>query len=85
VARFSALHESGCGTNRTNQAGLMMSVDWGKAEVAFRGRQDRFDPHRTLHPKVRLDPFFLTDKTGLRALKGKTHERVHLTGDAVRP
>jgi hypothetical protein len=30
------------GTNRTNRAGLMMSVDWGKAEVAFRGRQDSF-------------------------------------------
>jgi hypothetical protein len=30
------------GTNRTNRAGLMMSVDWGKAKVAFRGRQGRF-------------------------------------------
>jgi hypothetical protein len=30
------------GTNRTNRAGPMMSVDWGKAEVVFRGRQDRF-------------------------------------------
>jgi hypothetical protein len=32
---------SGFGTNRTNRAGLMMSVDRGKAEVAFRGREDR--------------------------------------------
>jgi hypothetical protein len=30
------------GTNRTNRAGLMMSVDRGKAEVALPGRQDRF-------------------------------------------
>jgi hypothetical protein len=30
------------GTNRTNRAGLMMSVDRDSAEVALRGRQDRF-------------------------------------------
>jgi hypothetical protein len=30
------------GTNRTNRTGLTMSVDRGRAEVAFRGRQDRF-------------------------------------------
>ena len=30
------------GTNRTNRAGLLISVDRGKAEVPFRGRQDRF-------------------------------------------
>ena len=30
------------GTWRTNRAGLMMSLDWCKAEVAFRGRKDRF-------------------------------------------
>ena len=30
------------GTNRTNRAGLAMSVDPGKPEVALRGRQDRF-------------------------------------------
>jgi hypothetical protein len=30
------------GTNRTNRAGLTMSVDRGRPEVAFRGRQDRF-------------------------------------------
>jgi hypothetical protein len=30
------------GTNRTNRAGLAMSVDRGKAEVALQGRQDRF-------------------------------------------
>jgi hypothetical protein len=29
------------GTERTNWADLMMSVDRGKPEVAFRGRQDR--------------------------------------------
>jgi hypothetical protein len=29
------------GTNRTNRAGLAMSVDWGKAEMTFRGRQGR--------------------------------------------
>ena len=39
---FAAVHESLVGTNRTNWAGLMTSVDWGKAEVAFRGCQDRF-------------------------------------------
>src|ERR1035437_6875397 len=39
---FAAVHESLVGTNRTNRAGLMTSVDWGKAEVAFRGCQDRF-------------------------------------------
>jgi hypothetical protein len=30
------------GTNRTNRTGLTMSVDRGRAEVVFRGRQDRF-------------------------------------------
>jgi len=30
------------GTNRTNRAGLAMSVERGRTEVAFRGRQDRF-------------------------------------------
>jgi hypothetical protein len=30
------------GTNRTNRAGPAMSVDRVKAEVALRGRQDRF-------------------------------------------
>jgi hypothetical protein len=30
------------GTERTNRAGLMMSVVRGKAEVAFRGRKGRF-------------------------------------------
>jgi hypothetical protein len=30
------------GTNRTNRAGLTMSVDRGRAEVVFRGNQDRF-------------------------------------------
>jgi len=30
------------GTNRTNRAGLMMSVDWSEAEVGFRRLQDRF-------------------------------------------
>jgi hypothetical protein len=28
-------------TNRTNRTGLTMSVDRGRAEVVFRGRQDR--------------------------------------------
>jgi hypothetical protein len=37
-----AVHESGFGTKRTNRAGLMMSVDRGRPEVAFRGCQDRF-------------------------------------------
>ena len=32
------------GTNRTNRADLMMSVPRGNPEVAFRRRQDRFDP-----------------------------------------
>jgi hypothetical protein len=34
---FAAVHESGCGTKRTNRAGQMMSVDWGRPEVT--GRQ----------------------------------------------
>jgi hypothetical protein len=38
---FVALHESGVGTNRTNRAGLAMSVHRGGPEVAFRGREDR--------------------------------------------
>jgi hypothetical protein len=29
------------GTNRTNRTGLTMSVDRGRVEVVFRGRQDR--------------------------------------------
>jgi hypothetical protein len=32
---FAAAHESGSGTNRTNRAGLMMSVDRGRPEVTF--------------------------------------------------
>jgi hypothetical protein len=39
VQRGRAIHY---GTNRTNRAGLAMSVDRGKAEVALQGRQDRF-------------------------------------------
>jgi len=38
---------AGIGTNRTNRTGQMMSVPRGKSEMAFRGRQDRFDPTRT--------------------------------------
>jgi hypothetical protein len=30
------------GTKRTCRLDLTMSVDWGRPEVAFRGRQDRF-------------------------------------------
>jgi hypothetical protein len=33
---IGALHESGSGTNRTNRAGLMMSVVRGRPETAFR-------------------------------------------------
>ena len=33
---------SGFGTERTNRAGLAMSVVGGKAEAAFQGREDRF-------------------------------------------
>jgi len=33
---------SGFGTKRTNEARPAMSVDGGRPEVAFRGRQDRF-------------------------------------------
>ena len=32
---------SASGTKRTSPVGLMMSVDRGRAEVSFRGRQDR--------------------------------------------
>src|ERR1700737_260458 len=32
------------GTKRTSRADLAMSVDRGRPEVAFRGRQDRFRP-----------------------------------------
>jgi hypothetical protein len=34
------------GTNRTNRAGLTMSVDRGRQEVTFQGRGDRFYPVR---------------------------------------
>jgi hypothetical protein len=35
------------GTKRTSRTDLAMSVDRGRPEVAFRGRQDRLDPQRT--------------------------------------
>jgi hypothetical protein len=38
---FAAVHESGSGTERTNRAGLTMSVVQSRPEVAFRGHQDR--------------------------------------------
>jgi len=34
------------GTNRTNRTGLTMSVDRGRPEVTFQGREDRFYPVR---------------------------------------
>jgi hypothetical protein len=43
---FAAVHESGCGTNRTNLTGLTMSVDRRRPEVTFQGREDRFYPVR---------------------------------------
>ena len=36
---FAAVHESVADTERTSWAGLSMSVDWGRPEVAFRGGQ----------------------------------------------
>ena len=39
---FAAVHESLAGTNRTSRAGLMMSVDQGRPDVTFTGREDRF-------------------------------------------
>jgi hypothetical protein len=30
---YGSVRSGAIGTNRTNRAGLMMSVDWGKAEV----------------------------------------------------
>ncbi len=45
---FAAVHESGCGTKRTNRVGLSTSVDWGRPEVAGRGSNDANDPFRTL-------------------------------------
>jgi hypothetical protein len=41
------------GTNRTNRAGLTMSVDRDQPEVAFRGRQDRFRPGTEMVSDVR--------------------------------
>ena len=38
--------ESARGTNRTNRTGLTMSVDRGRPEVIFQGREDRFYPVR---------------------------------------
>src|SRR3982074_225087 len=35
---------SAYGTKRSSRAGLMMSVDWDRAEVTFQGRGDRFYP-----------------------------------------
>jgi hypothetical protein len=39
---FAAVHESLVGTNRTNRAGQMMSVDRGKPEI-IGGRSKRRD------------------------------------------
>jgi hypothetical protein len=44
--RFARLR-SVVGTNRTNQAGLAMSVDRGKAEVAFGAVRTVVDPTET--------------------------------------
>jgi hypothetical protein len=35
MGAFAAVHESESGTNRTNRAGLVMSVDRGRSEVTF--------------------------------------------------
>jgi hypothetical protein len=43
---FAAVLESALGTNRTNQAGLTMSVDWGGPEVADLRQTDANDPSR---------------------------------------
>jgi hypothetical protein len=40
--RFAAARESEGGTLETCRGGLTMSAVWGRPEVAFRGRQDRF-------------------------------------------
>jgi hypothetical protein len=39
---LAAVHESGNGTNRTNRAGVRMSIGRYISEVPFQGRQDRF-------------------------------------------
>jgi hypothetical protein len=39
--RFSAVHESGCGTFRTWSDVRLESAIRGNAEVAFQGREDR--------------------------------------------
>jgi hypothetical protein len=68
-------HESASGTNRTNRAGLMMSVDRGKSEVAFRGRQDRFDPLSNIRP-----PSLLVQKNQ----EIRASERRHKASESVR-
>jgi hypothetical protein len=41
---FAAMHESGYGTNRTNEVGLAMSVIRIGPEVTGRGSTDAIDP-----------------------------------------
>jgi hypothetical protein len=42
---------SGIGTERTNWAGLLMSVDWDRPEVTFQGRGDRFTQYASRHSR----------------------------------
>jgi hypothetical protein len=46
-----AVHESVHGTNRTNRAGLSMSVVRGGPEVAGNGQNIAFDPNETSSPQ----------------------------------
>jgi hypothetical protein len=55
VVLFAAVHESGCGTNRTYWVGLMMSVARGRSEVAGTRSKDADDPERT-SDDLRKDP-----------------------------
>jgi uncharacterized protein YciI len=46
-SKFTAQSMSPIGTNRTNRAGLLMSVNRGRPEVAGKGQTDAIDPTRT--------------------------------------
>jgi len=45
-SQIRGVQRSVLGTKRSSRAGLMMSVDWDRAEVTFQGRGDRFYPAR---------------------------------------
>jgi hypothetical protein len=52
---FAAVHESGCGTKRTNRSGLRMSVVRGGPEVTGTGQKGAIDPEETLGVRQQLN------------------------------